>query len=207
MSKKADPNRALHARVFAEMTNRGILNYVSACGVSLAASAIIDSDQDGLKPYKDFPVDLNNQIAMELVFDYLSRQSLSETLTTIAKETDGRFPAGLSSIAENELGITDQQPCAALTADWLRNGDRIRRANDDALLREVHEGIADVKVRVARKHVHTQERPRASTLEPPSRFLQAAAVSPRSSVPLGGEAPPRRRKRSGSQKSAQPEEP
>lgn len=86
MNKEA--KKQLDFNVVSTLTQNGIFNYLQAGMVADIADAVQQSEFDSMKPYKDFKTDIDSKLAEEIVFEYLTRHNMTNTIQCIVSETN-----------------------------------------------------------------------------------------------------------------------
>ena len=106
MDKKE--KKKFDVQVMRLLSEHGILNMLNATMVTDIADEVNKSPYDALKPYKDLKDDIDNQIAMEIVLQFLKNKKMEETLRCISVETNKKMiPKPSSGIVKRELGIAE----------------------------------------------------------------------------------------------------
>ena len=97
MSEKMDKKqkKQLDLKVLQQLVDNGILNHLHAGMLTDVAETVRHSDCEAMKPYKTFKRDENSRIASEIVFEYLTRHKMWETIRCIETETEGQLNAGV----------------------------------------------------------------------------------------------------------------
>lgn len=107
---KQDPNKELNLHVMRVLMENGILNKVHAGMLTDVAAAVQDSPYDAMKPYKTIKHDTDSEIAAEIVFEFLKRHEMWDTIKCIQTETrsdlKAREPSG---IVKQHLSIPGKQ--------------------------------------------------------------------------------------------------
>jgi hypothetical protein len=105
MTRRGNPEQETQLKVLVRMIQTHILNAIIAYGIASLATAIISSPLDGFKVHMDFPLKIDNRIAMNLVLEYLTHYELTRIHETLQIEKQGRFAPSDPAIAGAKLEL------------------------------------------------------------------------------------------------------
>jgi hypothetical protein len=163
----ADRMRGLLLKVYAWMTDSGFVNNLCSRTVADVATVVQKSGNRALRPHKLLREDdVNVQLAMQLVFEYLQRHHSEATLRCIDAETDSRFPTEVSPDVRSQLNISGRNQLATFTRQWVASARETAQQNRDALARDLLRRISAFPVRRKRRIQPARGRPRAESPPP-----------------------------------------
>ena len=168
MDKKQ--KKQLDLQVLQQLVDGGILNHLHAGMLTDVAETVQHSDCDAMKPYKTFKRDENNKIAAEIVFEYLTRHEMWETIRCIETESEGQLNAGVvkrpSGLVGSKIQIkgTDQL-VEKFVEDWFQLLDQ----NSEFL----SDNARDLKEKLAARLDNCKRTSRRASTSKPASPVQA----------------------------------
>jgi hypothetical protein len=166
----ADPMKRLLLNVYARMTDSGFVNNLCSRTVADVATVVQKSGNRALRPHKLLrDDDVNVQLAMQLVFEYLQHHHSEATLRCIDAETDSRFPTEVSPDVRSQLNISGTNQLATFTGQWVASAKETVEQNRDALARDLLTRISAFPVRRKRRIRPAPGRPRDKSPPPVDR--------------------------------------
>ena len=130
MSKKPARDKALDLEVMALLQNNGVFNHIQARCCADVARIVTDAE---IIPRIPLPTDSANIEAQKIVFDYLERNGMSETLRCIACES----PSKVNSDSADDLGALcaffkrkDDSPVLLTKSQRTANRQSIRASQE-----------------------------------------------------------------------------
>lgn len=138
-------SRAMDIEVMKIMRETGEFDHINAHFLSDVAGAIQGSDLESLKPYRKLRDSVDDQIAAEIVLNYLKKHNMQFTLKCIAAETNGEL-AATPKKAQEELDLDDDNQLRDLLSRWIdeENADIVDQ-NKEYLYAEIESRLKELK--------------------------------------------------------------
>lgn len=139
-------SRALDIEVMKVMRDTGELDHINAHFLSDVAAAIQCSDLESLKPYKKLRDTTDDQIAAEIVLNYLRKHNMEFTLKCIAAETNGEL-AAMPKKAQDVLDLDEDDQIGDLLSSWIEEdaADSMVEQSKKELYAEISDRLKKLK--------------------------------------------------------------
>lgn len=111
MSSKrhSDRDKEFDLKVVQSLKNNGIFNQLQSGVLSDLAVAIQSSEFESMKCYQTIKSDIDNEMSAQIVFEYLKRNNMVNTIRTIQAETNNALsPKPISNDIEANLHISQK---------------------------------------------------------------------------------------------------
>ena len=144
--QKNDGNKQFDVDVMKLLVSNGILNSIQAKLVTEISSVVANSEFEAMKPYREIRTDIDNQIATEIVFEYLRKHNMTETIRCIELETKGKLVPPATSNISKEIGINEKEDILHHTIlDFEKKVQNALIAqNHDSLIEQIRQRYADL---------------------------------------------------------------
>ncbi|OHT12111.1 hypothetical protein TRFO_03740 [Tritrichomonas foetus] len=145
MSKKAQ--KQLNLNVMRILKDNGIIHNLHAKLMADTAEAIQKSDINSMKCFKDPKTDIDSQIAANLVFSYLKKYNMTETIRCIQSEMQNLKETKINIPKELHLDENDLQKSgngdflSSIISKYISSTDEITQSNHDNLLQAITERL------------------------------------------------------------------
>lgn len=147
MSKKhSNRNKELDLQVVNLLNSQGIFNQVRAKTLSNLANEVQSSSLDSIKCYKTIKNDNDYKIANEIVFEYLKRHNMENTINCIQSETENKLrPTPISNDIQNNLNISQKENVLHHVMQFYNgNIDDIFAKYHESLINDINERIQNI---------------------------------------------------------------
>ncbi|OHT12755.1 hypothetical protein TRFO_17299 [Tritrichomonas foetus] len=169
MDKKE--KKKLDLNVMRMLQENGIFNRLNSGLIADIAELVSQSEFDSMKPYREIRTDIDHQLTAEIVFEYLKRNNMTETIRCIAAETNNNLVAKpLSGNIANELKIEDKTDILhKVINNYTQDSDNIQMSFHENLISGIEGRLANLPESSPSKHGHSSSRHRKHKHESSSR--------------------------------------
>lgn len=165
-----EEKKQLDLDVVQTLNQNGIFNYLQAGMVADIADEVQKSEFDSMKPFKNFPTDINSKIAEEIVFEYLTRHNMTNTIQCIVSETNRQVIPKLqpSGNIKSQLNVDgNDNYLRSVLDEYNQNRDQIFDVFHDSLISQINERISKLgqsksRHRSSSSHRHRHHRTKGS---------------------------------------------
>lgn len=150
MSKQE--KKQLDFEVVRTLTQNGILNYLQSGMIADIADAVQQSEFESMKPYKAFRTDIDSKLAEEIVFEYLTRHNMTNTIQCIVSESSRELAPKLnpSGNVENKLNVSGKDNYLhQILIDYNQNVENIFNQYHTNLINKINERLSKAGVETA----------------------------------------------------------
>ena len=162
-------------KTFEELEKKGVLNHFQAKFISQVTNEIQNSENDKvfcLKPFKEIHESIQNEIASQIIVQYLTKHNLEYTLKTANYEFDDYYQFRNLNVL-NKLEITDKSDSLhSLFITWKSTKDQAIKKNKKVFLKKLASRLQEIgiyhdksKVKLGYKTPKTEESQRIESLE------------------------------------------
>lgn len=147
MSKRhSNRNKELDSQVITLLLNKGVFNQVRANTLANLANEIQSSSFDSMKVYKTIKSDIDHKLASEIVFEYLKRNKMENTIRCIQSETQNKLrPTPISNDVNSNIGISEKENVLhQVVHTYFENSADIFTKYHDSLINDVKKRIQDI---------------------------------------------------------------
>lgn len=142
-----ETKKQLDLGVVSTLTQNGIFNYLQAGMVADIAEAVQQSDFNSMKPFKDFRTDIDSKLAEEIVFEYLTRHNMTNTIQCIVSESNRKLVPKLqpSGNIKSKLDIDgDDNYLRNVLNEYNEKRDEIFDHYHNALIDQINERLTGI---------------------------------------------------------------